>query len=1059
MKKHLITRIAMLGVLAAALPSQAVEIDVPDYSLVPDGQNLTTTFQNTNVNTPNGGTVLPNSGTPVVYVVSTFTFGAASDAHLQWQFSVNETSALRLGVEIQDTGLVQFLGTGDSTRTSFNFNQDMAGQAVTLLAKLSYDANNNVTYGKSNAADDTIMNVWINPTNADVEGSGLSAGDMSTIWNSAGFNWFRQVIQNQLTPGTSGASSITNTTILTGGNATFSNALALATGEPPPTPGVVDVNVSTVVASPVVIPADAVTESTITVTLKDSYSDPVAGRDVTLEAAGVAEINPVPPLVSDAEGKAVFTVKSATPGTVVFTAKDVTADPTIVTIAQTASVTFVDSADADLSTVQATPLFVNADGSSTSTVTVTLLAQGNIPIEGNAVSLSGNPGNAVITPPGTQITDANGVATFTVSSNTPGTEVFTATDTTDSIVITQTASVNFVGPTSAGLSTVVASANSVVANGTTTSTITVSLKDADGFPAGGRDVTLAGSPGVAVIAPPTAVTTNAAGVATFTVSSNAQGTEVFAATATAGSVVITQTASVDFVDPSIPYAVNVNFNAFTGGNVPPGLTEVESELVGPAGGLGTRWNQFAANSSSGTLLDPTGIGTGVAFTTDFSEGRYDGTGATPMLRSTLTDFAKAQDAPTRTFTITGLVPNEAYDVWLAAFRNQGAAGERIYGRWVANNPTTSAGVQYIDNRIGQNGTTFVEGYNYIVFTGVEANESGQISFVGDAMGTAEGADAEYRQGLCGFQIAPAAGPPPPTTTLVIDLGTSPAGTEIEGGTFIGNGPVNLPLPALPPGSILRSITMNAQLEATDNGTLGNWASDLSLLLDPTPENPGGDFSVEITNGTGSFGGTVGLSWPTNANNGPVTPLVDTKTAADWSAVAPIDLATTGLFLGNAFVDDDFVAGQGGTWSGTITLTYDLVGAGSDYDTWSGGAAADIDSNGDGVYNGVAWALNAPDPNANAIGLLPILDNTSDPTYVIFKFNRSDLANDDANTTIAVEYGNDLVGWTTAVDDNDNVDIIVNPGSPTDEVLVKLKRSTLAAGGRIFARLNVVVTTP
>jgi hypothetical protein len=128
-----------------------------------------------------------------------------------------------------------------------------------------------------------------------------------------------------------------------------------------------------------------------------------------------------------------------------------------------------------------------------------------------------------------------------------------------------------------------------------------------------------------------------------------------------------------------------------------------------------------------------------------------------------------------------------------------------------------------------------------------------------------------------------------------------------------------------------------------------------------------------------------------------------------------------------------------------------------YADWSGGAAADIDTNGDGVENGVAWALGAADPNANAIGLLPALDNTTDPTYLLFTFNRSDEANDDPNTAITVEYGNDLVGWTTAVDDNNNVEIEVTPGTPTDAVVVKLKRSTLGATGKIFARLKVVVT--
>lgn len=224
--------LASATVLLTASSAQAAVINLSDYSLTPDGTNLATTFQNTNVNTLNGGSVLPASGTPVVYFVTTFTFGANSDAHLQAQFYVNQTSAPRLGVEVNNDGLVQFIGQADATATTVNLAQDMAGQTITLLAKLQYDVNNSTTYGRSNTADDTLMNIWVNPTGASVEESGLSAGDMSTVWNSAGFNWFRQTIQNQLTPGTAGASSITDTVILTGSDATFANALALAVPEP-----------------------------------------------------------------------------------------------------------------------------------------------------------------------------------------------------------------------------------------------------------------------------------------------------------------------------------------------------------------------------------------------------------------------------------------------------------------------------------------------------------------------------------------------------------------------------------------------------------------------------------------------------------------------------------------------------------------------------------------------------------------------------------------------------------------------------------------------------------
>jgi hypothetical protein len=130
---------------------------------------------------------------------------------------------------------------------------------------------------------------------------------------------------------------------------------------------------------------------------------------------------------------------------------------------------------------------------------------------------------------------------------------------------------------------------------------------------------------------------------------------------------------------------------------------------------------------------------------------------------------------------------------------------------------------------------------------------------------------------------------------------------------------------------------------------------------------------------------------------------------------------------------------------------------SPYETWSGGLAANEDNSGDGIPNAVAWALGAAGPNENAIARLPTLDHTSDPTYVLFTFNRSDQAEADASTSISVEYGDDLLGWTTAVHDGDGVIIEVTDGSPSDTVVVKLKRATLGAGGSVFARLKVAVT--
>jgi autotransporter-associated beta strand protein len=138
----------------------------------------------------------------------------------------------------------------------------------------------------------------------------------------------------------------------------------------------------------------------------------------------------------------------------------------------------------------------------------------------------------------------------------------------------------------------------------------------------------------------------------------------------------------------------------------------------------------------------------------------------------------------------------------------------------------------------------------------------------------------------------------------------------------------------------------------------------------------------------------------------------------------------------------------------LRLNITSTGGGNPYDTWSGSAPFDADANNDGVDNGMAWVLGAADKDANAIALLPTLDNTTDPDFFIFTYRRDDDANTDPNTTIKVEYGSNLAGWTSAVA---GADIIITPtdegaGAGIDLVQVKIRR-TLAVGGKLFARLN------
>ena len=211
--------------------------------------------------------------------------------------------------------------------------------------------------------------------------------------------------------------------------------------------------------------------------------------------------------------------------------------------------------------------------------------------------------------------------------------------------------------------------------------------------------------------------------------------------------------------------ISVNFNGFTGGN--PGPAQDGNLLEGPAGGLETTWNQYADEDSTGVMVDSTGAPTTVTFTTNFSEGRYDGTGAPlTMLRATLTDFARGLD--NKDVTIAGLTAGGLYDVWLVSFRNQSPDAERIVGWWSTANTTTSARDQLVDTRGATlNNTTFVAGNNYALFENVEADGSGQIVFSGVAGTLLDGSDNAYRHGLNGFQIAQV---PEPSALALVGLG-------------------------------------------------------------------------------------------------------------------------------------------------------------------------------------------------------------------------------------------------------------------------------------------------
>jgi autotransporter-associated beta strand protein len=204
----------------------------------------------------------------------------------------------------------------------------------------------------------------------------------------------------------------------------------------------------------------------------------------------------------------------------------------------------------------------------------------------------------------------------------------------------------------------------------------------------------------------------------------------------------------------------------------------------------------------------------------------------------------------------------------------------------------------------------------------------------------------------------------------------------------------------------------ATVSAADFGNAGTASASIGTVTETSP----GVFSVPVTPSTA---GTLQLK-------------------VNASAVLT-DVAGNALNTASAIVDD-------------TTITVQRA-----FEYWSAGAASSADANNDGVSNAMAWLLGAANISTNAISLMPTHDNTSDATYFIYTYRRSDMANLSPGTVITVEYATNLSSWNTASHNGTNIVISETDdfyGVGVDRVQVKIARS-LATNGKLFTRLKLV----
>jgi hypothetical protein len=230
----------------------------------------------------------------------------------------------------------------------------------------------------------------------------------------------------------------------------------------------------------------------ITVHLIDASGNNIVGNTVVLHAdSPYATITPfatqngVTPGVSDSSGEAYFSVTDCNPSpaiplcspeTVTLSAVDTTAPSTLV---QNAQVSFVLRPDeATTSTISAAASTVEANGTSTTQVTVTLRNNGVL-LTGNVVSLSQGTGHAAITT-NDPVSNANGQVIFTLSDLSAESIALQATDLTTATELTHDAVVTFTAPPGGSLRPILSSISPSSGPGTGGTQVTITGTNLEG---------------------------------------------------------------------------------------------------------------------------------------------------------------------------------------------------------------------------------------------------------------------------------------------------------------------------------------------------------------------------------------------------------------------------------------------------------------------------------------------------------------------------------------------------------------------------------------------------
>ena len=189
------------------------------------------------------------------------------------------------------------------------------------------------------------------------------------------------------------------------------------------------------------------------------------------------------------------------------------------------------------STIVSSPSSIPANGTTTSTLTVTLLDDGLNAIAGKTVTLTSDHAAFDTITNSTPISDANGHVSFYVKSTKAETSTYSATDSTDGtplnppdVSLSQRQVTFTAGIADALKSTLTVDNSTQIDNGVSAANITVTLVDSHSNAVSNQSVTLTSTRGAFDTISPPSVATDYAGVANFSTTSTHAGTSTYYAT-------------------------------------------------------------------------------------------------------------------------------------------------------------------------------------------------------------------------------------------------------------------------------------------------------------------------------------------------------------------------------------------------------------------------------------------------------------------------------------------------------------------------------------------------